>query len=1428
MNKYHIGLDVGSTTVKTAVLDENDNLIFDRYQRHNSDVRRTIAEVLSDTLDHIGDAEITMMITGSGGISVSTWLDVEFIQEVVAGVEAITRFIPQTDVAIELGGEDAKITYITGGLEQRMNGTCAGGTGAFIDQMATLLATDVDGLNRMAKDAKTIYSIASRCGVFAKSDIQPLLNDGAAKADIAASIFQSVVNQTISGLACGKPIRGNVAFLGGPLHFIDQLRFRFVETLDLSPEQTIVPPKSQLFTAMGAALASKKSESFESRRLVESIHKLKNVEVKEVEHLPALFKTPEERLKFDERHGRDKVKCADFSAHKGECFLGLDAGSTTTKAALIDAQGRLLYSWYGSNHGDPLDSVINILKELYACMPDDAYIARSMVTGYGENLIKAALKVDDGEIETIAHYTAADYLLPGVDFVLDIGGQDMKCMQIKNGVIENVLLNEACSSGCGSFIETFAHAVGHDAPSFAALGCDAKNPVDLGSRCTVFMNSKVKQAQKEGAEVGDISAGLSYSVVKNALFKVIRIRDPQQMGKKIIVQGGTFKNDAVLRAFEIISGREVVRYDRAELMGALGCALIAQQSWVCGTRSTILGLSDIMGFTVEKTARRCQKCQNHCLLTITKFPDGKEYISSNRCERGGNQSDMPKSKLPNRFDYKFKRLFGYYKPLKSEEARRGTVGIPRVLGMYENYPFWFTLFTNLGFRVELSPRSSRAIYDMGIETMPSESACYPAKLAHGHIEALIKKGHNFIFYPCLPYEQDEGLGGDNHYNCPIVCTYAEVIRANVDALREKNIRFMNPFLPYNTPSRMAERLYEELSCFDVTKEEIKHAVDEAYAEDKRFKKDVRDKGREVVEMLRATGQKGIVLAGRPYHIDPEINHGIPEMINSYGFAVLTEDSVAHMGQVERPIRVVDQWMYHTRLYAAATFVRSTDFLELVQLNSFGCGLDAITTDQVKEILEASDKIYTTLKIDEVNNLGAARIRMRSLMSVSRERDKKGLNVVKEPRPQPQRIIFTKEMKKRYTILAPEMSPIHFRLIEEAFRISGYNLVILPHEDPAIVEEGLKYVNNDACYPSILTIGQIMHALNSGEYDLDTTAVVITQTGGGCRATNYISMIKKALRDAGLTNIPVLSLNFVGLDKQPGFKVSFGLVKRGVQAILYGDLLMRVLYRVRPYEKEPGSANRLYEKWNSICKEALQRGSFSEYKRIIKSIVREFDELPVYEMNKPRVGLVGEILVKYHPGANNDLVGIVESEGAEAVVPDLAGFFFYVLHHANEKYTLLDGSKKARTIQNALIDIMERVRKPMVNALKGTKFGYPRHINDTAKAASSVVSLGNISGEGWLLTGEMIELVEEGVTNIICMQPFACLPNHVTGKGIMKEIKRQNPKANIVAIDYDPGASTVNQLNRIRLMLSTAFKNNAAEHNGETAPSAAAREAVENK
>lgn len=1398
---FHIGLDVGSTTVKIVVLDDKNKITYKKYQRHYSDIKKTLAEVLLDGISTVSDKTATIAVTGSGGISVAKWLSIPFVQEVTAGTTAIEQLIPQTDVAIELGGEDAKITYLRGGVEQRMNGTCAGGTGAFIDQMAALLNTDITGLNEMAKGYETIYPIASRCGVFAKSDIQPLLNDGAKKRDVAASIFQSVVNQTISGLACGKPIKGKVAFLGGPLHYLSELRNRFIDTLNLTDDDIIFPEDANLFVAMGAALSANRMEA-DIASLKENIDNLSNVVVHEVERLAPLFKDDAEREEFVSRHAKEVIKTGELKDYHGKCYLGVDAGSTTTKAVLISESGEILYSYYNNNMGDPLKSVIGILQDIYSKLPDGAYIAKSTATGYGEHLIKAALHIDFGEIETMAHYKAAEKILPGVDFILDIGGQDMKCMRVHNGEIESILLNEACSSGCGSFIENFASALGMKSAEFAELGLSAQNPVDLGSRCTVFMNSRVKQAQKEGASVADISAGLSYSVVKNALFKVIKIRDPKAMGEKIIVQGGTFLNQSVLRAFELTCGRDVVRPDKAGLMGAYGAALVAleRDDGVVSTVSTADKLAD---FTIKKSTARCGRCSNNCLLTISRFSDGTRFITNNRCERGAGLGGH-KSTLSNLFEYKYNRLFSY-KPIPEEKAERGVVGIPRVLGLYENYPFWFTFFTKLGYSVKISPKSSREIYDMGIETMPSESVCYPAKLAHGHIVSLINDGVKFIFYPSLPYEMGENTGGDNHYNCPVVATYSEVIKNSVPELRDKKINFMNPFLPIYDRTKMAERLTQEFLPLGISGAEIGVALAAAYAEDEAFKDDIRKTGEQVLYNLKKYGEKGIVLAGRPYHVDPEINHGIPEMINSYGYAVLTEDSVAHLGEVLRPIRVVDQWMYHTRLYAAASLVGKTPYLEMVQLNSFGCGLDAITTDEVQEILQGNGRMYTVLKIDEVNNLGAARIRLRSLISVIEERARTGYHNACEYKGYVRQPLFTKENRKKHTIIAPQMAPIHFSLLEQAFRYSGYNLEILKDVSKKVVDEGLKYVNNDACYPAILTAGQIMYALGSGRYDLENTSVMITQTGGACRATNYVGILKKALKDGGYPNIPLISLNVVGMEKNPGFKITPALCARAFMSLIYGDCLSRCLYRVRPYEMEKGSANALYHEWDEKLKTAIKSFSIRSFKKNIREMVKAFDELPVYDIKKPRVGVVGEILVKYHPVANNNVVDLIEQEGAEAVVPDLMGFIYYICDHANTRHDLLTVSGKRHYFSNLAISFLEKMEKPYLEAITGTKFGTFMPISEMRKLVDGIVSTGNIAGEGWFLSAEMIELIHSGVNNIICMQPFACLPNHVTGKGVIGELRRRNPQSNIVAVDYDPGASEVNQVNRIKLMLAQAFK-----------------------
>ncbi len=1422
----NLGIDIGSTTVKFAVLDYKDTIIYSNYQRHNSDIWKTLEDTLNMLYQLYPDTMFHLAVTGSGGLAVSERLELPFIQEVIAGSKAIERFLPTVNVIIELGGEDAKITFYDNGIDQKMNGICAGGTGAFIDQMAVLLKTDALGLDDLAKEATTIYPIAARCGVFAKTDIQPLLNDGARKEDIAASIFQAVVNQTISGLAGGKKIKGNVGFLGGPLHFLPQLRLRFQKTLNLKDEEMIVPENGELYVSIGAALASRKQNSTVSiKELLTQINENKNNPCGNEDHLPPLFTSKEDYESFLSRHANHKVTRTPLEDYSGNCFLGLDIGSTTAKAALIDSKGNLLFSLYRNNEGSPLDSAKEMLSTIYERLPSSATIAYSAVTGYGEHLIKAAFRCDIGEVETIAHYTAGSFFLPKVDLVLDIGGQDMKCMQVHDGVIDNVLLNEACSSGCGSFIETFAKSLGMTVEDFSKVGLQSQKPADLGSRCTVFMNSKVKQVQKEGTSIGDISAGLCYSVVKNALYKVIKIKSPEQLGRNIIVQGGTFLNNAILRSLELLIGKEVVRPDIAGLMGAFGAALIAKSTWKEGMTSTLISSYQLNNFSYETLITRCQHCTNNCLLTVNRFSDGSHFITGNRCEKATGRES--KTQVANLYEYKLKRLFDY-EPLKPSEAKRGIIGIPRVLNMYENYPFWFRFFTDLGFSIQLSPMSTRKLYEHGMDTISSDTACYPAKLVHGHIMSLVNQGITHIFYPCIPKERVEFKGVSNCYNCPMVISYSEVIKANMDILNEKNVRLHNPFLPYNNKKRLVKRLFEEFSDYGVTMKEVDNAVNHAWIEDLKFKQDVQNKGEEVIKELNDTNKRGIVLSGRPYHLDPEVHHGIPELITSLGLAVLTEDSVSHLGKLERPLRVLDQWMYHSRLYEAADYVSKQDNLELIQLNSFGCGPDSIASEQAQEILTKTGKIYTILKIDEVSNLGAIKIRLRSLNAAMEARllNSQPASLLNHPtnllnRPanlqnpptnsiaqeKHSRVIFTKQMRSQHTILAPQMAPIHFELVQEAARSEGYHLEILKTVGKEDIELGLKYVNNDSCYPSIIIIGQILRALQSGKYDLNNTSIIMSQTGGPCRASNYLSLLKKALQSTGLDNIPIISLNVQGLEKNPGFKITPSLVKKSIMAMVYGDLLMKVLFQTRPYELASGQSQKLFEKWLEECKNNVRTGNRSIFRETLKNIVTDFDQVPIELKTKPRVGLVGEILVKYHPTANNNMVKFIEDSGAEMVVPGLTEFFLYCAYGRDLDSQYLEGNTTKKLLSNLFIHYMESFRNDMRIALKeSTRFNPPATIHELAQSVKFLLSLCNQTGEGWLLTSEMVELINEGAHNIICMQPFACLPNHITGKGMIKKIKENYPQTNIVAVDYDPGASEVNQINRIKLMLERAMTN----------------------
>lgn len=1400
-----LGIDVGSTTVKLILIDDNDKIVYRKYERHMSSVFDKVKELLEDLIGHMGDIEVKCVITGSGGLALAEKTGIGFEQEVVTCSLAVEKLIPETDVAIELGGEDAKITYFGSTIEQRMNGTCAGGTGAFIDQMAILLNTDGEGLNEAAKNYKVIYPIAARCGVFAKTDIQPLINEGAPVENLAASIFQAVVNQTISGLACGHKIKGKVAFLGGPLTYMSELRKRFTETLNLKPEEVIFPENSKYFVALGAAFMAEKCAPVKLKELLDRIEKVDNTVTGGAKRMNPLFKDEEEYKKFKARHDKAKIARGDIKDASGPVFLGIDAGSTTTKAALIDKDKKLLYSFYSGNEGNPLATAKEMLKEVYGLIPDDAYIANTTVTGYGEGLIQSGFSADYGIIETMAHYKAAEEFLPGVDFILDIGGQDMKCMRIKDHAIYSIMLNEACSSGCGSFIETYAKSVDMAVEDFARIGIESKNPVDLGTRCTVFMNSMVKQAQKEGAEISDIAAGLSYSVIKNALYKVIKLRNPEDAGEKIVVQGGTFLNESVLRAIEKVLGREVVRPDISGIMGAYGCALHSMNNWEEGHVSSVTKADELNDFDAATKNTRCGGCENRCMLTITKFRDGNTYITGNRCEKGEGKTDTH-SDLPDLYEYKLKKLFEY-EPLDEENAPRGNVAIPRVLNMYENYPFWFTFFTRLGFRVVLSPNSSKSLYEKGIDSISSDTACYPAKMVHGHIKTLVEMGEKWIFYPCLNYEQAEDSKAQNHYNCPIVATYPEVIANNMnEVFEDAGVVFSHPFVPYDDDKRLAKRMAEVLEDKNIPKKEIKEAVEAARAEELRFKRDIQRAGEEALEYIKKNGKKAIILSGRPYHLDKEINHGINKMITSHDMAVLSEDSVCHLSHLARPIRVLDQWTYHSRLYKAADFAGTRDDVELVQLNSFGCGVDAVTTDQVEEILENNNKLYTVLKIDEGTNMGACRIRIRSLKAAMEERGKNGIKSKHTEEPY-ERKLFTKKMKEEYTIIIPQMSPIHFQYLEVALKESGYKAVLVPTVDKNAIDEGLKYVNNDACYPTLVTLGKMISTLKSGEFDPDKTALIMSQTGGGCRASNYIALLRKALKDLGMEQIPVISFNTAGLESNPGFKIDIPMGKRLIIAAMYGDLFQRVLYATRPYEKEPGSAEAIMKRYEKVIFENCKDGKFSTYKKMVKKITDEYDNLPLKDVKKPKVGVVGEILVKYHPDANNNIVGIIEKEGGEAVVLDLVDFFLYGMYSKKFNYEKLSGSYKAYKINEMGIKLIEYFREPMRKALRESKrFEEPSYIEHTAEEASQIASIGNQCGEGWLLTGEMIELIKSGATNIACLQPFACLPNHVIGKGMFKALRERFPKANIVAIDYDPGASDTNQLNRIKLMMAAAHKN----------------------
>ena len=1412
-----MGIDVGSTTVKVVLLDEQDNYLYKKYIRHYANILDTVHTLLQEAQVGYEDAKVHVAITGSGGMAMADKVRIPFVQEVIAETKAIKALYPQTDVIIELGGEDAKVTYLGRTAEHRMNGSCAGGTGAFIDQMATLLQTDASGLNQLAMNSDTIYPIAARCGVFAKTDVQALLNQGASHENIAKSVFQAIVNQTIAGLACGHKIEGNVAFLGGPLTFLSELRQCFCDTLELDEAHRIIPENGELFIALGAALMNDECRDITVGELTKEIGALIGVPMEATDRVDPLFKNEEELEAFRARHAKAVTPKGDIKDAEGPCYLGIDAGSTTLKVVLINSKNEIIFSHYGPNHGKPLEKSQELIEKIYSLLPKGAYIAHSGVTGYGEAFLKRALGIDIGEVETIAHYRAAQFFCPDVSFILDIGGQDMKCTKVRDGYIEDIVLNEACSSGCGSFIDTFATSLRLPIEQFAKEGLLAPMPIDLGSRCTVFMNSKVKQAQKEGATVPDIAAGLAYSVIKNALYKVLKVKDPKELGDHIVVQGGTFYNEAVLRAFEKLMGVEVIRPDVSGLMGAYGMALLASEAAeeLQNQHSSLLDVEGLKSLQVSTSMRNCGLCSNNCMLTINAFSDGRTYVTGNRCDRGAGDMIQEKHKpVPNMVEVKLRRYFDYFlKKNIPEFEGKLRIGIPRVLNMYEDFPFWFTFFNQLGCEVVLSDYTTKDQYNKAIDTIPSDTACYPAKAVHGHIRDLAQAQVDLIWYPCIQHGPKE-FSRDNNYHCPMVISYPELIRNNMQDVMGKT-PFYAPFLPLADKKSLVPALVKALKELPFSKSEISSAVDAAWAEQEKCKADYREMTKKTVSRLVAEQVPTIVLAGRPYHLDSGINHGIPELITSLGMAVLTEDGVAPLGKDIKHLRVVDQWSYHSRLYHAAEFVSRTEGFQIVELNSFGCGLDSIVADQVKDILSAKHKIHTLLKIDEGTNLGAVTIRLRSLQSVMERSMRKHHNpeapvetvVDDTPAYDYERVVFTEEMRKTYKILVPQMSPLHFQLLEPVLKSEGYDFDMLPAPTREDVEIGLKYINNDACYPAIIVVGQLMSALLSGKYDINKTAVIISQTGGGCRATNYIGYLRKALIDAGMKQVPILSLNASDMERQPGFKLTKSFLHRMIQAVVYGDALMQCVLATRPYEINPGSADALCDYWVKKLRECITKANIFQYSKYIKNIIEDFDNLPVDKSKpKPRVGVVGEIYVKFHPSANNHINELIEKEGGEVVTSGLLDFFLYCAMDSTYRAKHLDGTWLSGFFGSLAREALELYRLPYAKAVAASKHFDPlQRMTKVAKEAAHYIDLGNQCGEGWFLTGDMIDLIEKGAKQVVCLQPFGCLPNHVSGKGMVKTLSEAYPDVRIAAIDYDPGSSAVNQANRLKLLLATMFE-----------------------
>ncbi len=1413
---FRLGIDIGSTTAKFALIDDKDNLVLSEYLRHNTKITETVSELLSKIKEKYGDIGLKVKFTGSAGMGISERTQMPFIQEVVAATEIVKKKYPKVSTLIDIGGEDSKMIFFHDQKtpDIRMNGSCAGGTGAFIDQIASLMNINVSEFNELAKNHKNIYSIASRCGVFAKTDVQNLISRKIGREDIAASVFHAVAIQAMNTLARGFDISAKVMFVGGPFTFFPELRKTFVKDLKITDNDVIIPEHPAIIPALGAAFSlNGVNKSFQISDIQTKIKTTSNTNFTLKNRLPALFDSKKELDSWQNNKVKTVINKIDIKNYKGkELFLGIDSGSTTTKIAIIGENNELLFKFYGNNKGNPIDAVKEGLIAFFEELGELNFkISYSAVTGYGEDLTKSAFGLDIGLVETIAHFTAAQYFNKKVSFIMDIGGQDMKAIFVENGVVNRLELNESCSSGCGSFIETFGQSLGFEVRDFAKIACDAKHPYDLGTRCTVFMNSKVKQALKENASVNDISAGLSVSVIKNALYKVLNLSDINEMGENIVVQGGSFKNPAVHKALENHIGKKVTISNIPELMGAFGAALVAKKEFKNNKKTNFISsskLNEINNFTTKELT--CKACENFCLVNRFTFPNKKVYYSGNKCEKVFSNKGEKYRKGENLFDFKNDLLFNRKKieiNSKSTTSKVLTIGLPRVLNFYENYPFWHTLFTQCGINVELSAPSTMKLFETGSGSVMSDNICFPAKLAHGHILNLAEKKVERIFYPMVFYEKNTFKNSENTFNCPIVAAYPEVVKSAINPLEKYGIPVDAPTINFDNEKLLRKSMFDYLKQFGIKKQNYNNAFDNAIIEQDNFSISLKERANELILNAKKNNTLLIVLAGRPYHADPLINHKTPHILTDLGVDVITEDALPSSLTINE-LQVISQWTYPNRILNAAEWVSLQEAnIQFVQLNSFGCGPDAILIDECKDILKAKGKAHTVIRVDEITSNGSIRLRIRSLIESLKLRSNVSMAAPKE-----RKSVKTYELEDRKrTIIAPYFGEIYGDFVPALFKAAGYNVLTLPKPDKKSVEFGLKYSNNEICYPATIVVGDIIKAVTEGGFDRNEIAVGITQTGGQCRATTYLSLINKALITAGYDDIPIVSVGTSGktVNSQPGFKINWlKLLPLTLAGMLFADSLVKLYFAIISKEKNKGDTDKVRIKYTDLANKLLVNKKVGEIFDLLKNMVDDFNKIEIIDKEIGKIAIVGEIYVKYNSFGHHKISQWLIKQGVEVVFPPLLEFFTqeFVNIKVNQKAGLTD--KKFTT--NMLVYLFEKYANRYISRTNKIlkKFRFHCHFHDVkhiAAKAEEILSLTNQFGEGWLIPAEIAGFSEDGIHNVISVQPFGCIANQIVSKGVEKKIKDLYPNMNLLFLDFDDGASDVNILNRLHFLINNFEK-----------------------